>query len=496
MVRAALAFTAVASFGSAIGRTLVDDKRDVYERSLLLNEPCQKIASSISDASDVYDAASVNYLEDISHWGVSSTQLAACSFEPGTPEDVGIALRILGETQTPFAVKGGGHTANPGFSSTTGVQIAMSRFCDVDYNPATQTVTFGAGLVWDDVYAALEQYEVNVVGGRVTGVGVAGFTLGGGYSWLTNQYGLTIDTVQAYELVMPNGTTIDVTETSSPDLFFALKGGLNNFGIVTRFTLKTFSQGQIWGGVIFYPPTSLDEITKATANFVACNKDPKAAMITSYNYIAGVPEPTVIVFYDAPEMPDEIFDEFLAIPALNQGIDVSTRSYFDFVKCIPVPPPRRIIFDSFSTTDYSLPFLERIVEEADSMAINTLLNTATFINYDVEPFLPTLYTHNKTPSAYPPDRTRGFMPFEIYFAWELPVFDQVVQDAIRGTKETLQKYAIANGQSDADLAVYPNYAIFDTPLDKMYGANLPRLREIKKAVDPENVMGLAGGFRF
>ncbi|KAJ7030198.1 hypothetical protein C8F04DRAFT_1186995 [Mycena alexandri] len=91
------------------------------------------------------------------------------------------------------------------------------------------------------VYAALETYGVVVAGGRVGGVGVAGYTLGGGYSWLTNEVGLTIDTVTAYELVKPNGKIVTVTAASDPDLFFALKGGGNNFGIVTEFTLKTFA---------------------------------------------------------------------------------------------------------------------------------------------------------------------------------------------------------------------------------------------------------------
>lgn len=77
-------------------------------------------------------------------------------------------------------MKGGGHATNPGFSSTCGVQIAMLRFNEVTYDAAAQTVTVGAGLLWDDVYAALEPHGVNVVGGRVSGVGVAGFTLGGG----------------------------------------------------------------------------------------------------------------------------------------------------------------------------------------------------------------------------------------------------------------------------------------------------------------------------
>ena len=77
-------------------------------------------------------------------------------------------------------MRGGGHSSNPGFSSTPGVQIALYRFSEIVYNETSQTVDVGAGLIWDEVYAALEPYAVNVVGGRVTGVGVAGFTLGGG----------------------------------------------------------------------------------------------------------------------------------------------------------------------------------------------------------------------------------------------------------------------------------------------------------------------------
>lgn len=106
-------------------------------------------------------------------------------------------LQILGDTRAPFAVqpfsistsslcshgsqvKSGGHAMNPNFSSTTGVQIAMYRFNQVIYDPKTKTAEVGSGLVWDDVYAALAPYNVSVVGGRAPGIGVAGFTLGGG----------------------------------------------------------------------------------------------------------------------------------------------------------------------------------------------------------------------------------------------------------------------------------------------------------------------------
>ena len=119
--------------------------------------------------------------------------------EPGSIEDVSKIVRlvslvvfplllisrdyqlcILRSTRTPFAVKGGGHTPNPGFSSTPGVQISMTRFKDINVDAPAATVEVGAGLTWDQVYVALEPYGVIVVGGRVPGVGVAGLTLGGG----------------------------------------------------------------------------------------------------------------------------------------------------------------------------------------------------------------------------------------------------------------------------------------------------------------------------
>ena len=125
-------------------------------------------------------------------------------------------MKIIGQCRVPFAIKGGGHAFNPGFSSTVGVHISMSRFQKVIYNRNKQSVDLGAGLIWDDAYKALEPYNVTVVGGRISGVGVAGLVLGGGYSWKSNQYGLSIDTVFEYEVSgeiiissLPNGSAND-----------------------------------------------------------------------------------------------------------------------------------------------------------------------------------------------------------------------------------------------------------------------------------------------
>jgi len=109
-------------------------------------------------------------------------------------------MKIIRDSRVPFAVKGGGHSMNPGFSSTIGVHIAMRRFSTTTFHQDSQTVDVGSGQIWDDVYQALQPYNISVLGGRVTGVGVGGFTLGGGYGWKSSQYGLTIDTILEYEV--------------------------------------------------------------------------------------------------------------------------------------------------------------------------------------------------------------------------------------------------------------------------------------------------------
>ncbi|KAF9496441.1 FAD-binding domain-containing protein [Pleurotus eryngii] len=457
---------------------------------------CKQIEDSVSSASDVYYPGQIRYSQGIEHWASSSTQHAKCVVEPGTPEDVATTLQIVGSTRTPFAVKGGGHASNPGFSSTTGVHITMARFDQVDYDQASQTATIGAGLVWDDVYSALEPYAVNVVGGRVTNVGVAGFTLGGGYSWKSNQYGLTVDTVTTYELVKPDGVIVTVTHESDPDLFFALKGGFNNFGIVTKFTLKTFPQTRVWGGLITYTFPHLDAIHAATAKFSNEVIDPKASLITTYNFLLGQPGVSLLLFYDEPTPPPGIFDDFLAIPHFTK--DVSARSFLSLVLASPsdATAGQRGAFHTVPLLSYSENLLKAIVNESVFWGTRLGLKSASFISYDVEPFLPTILAHGTAATAYPPVREQSFLPLNLYFAWGLTVFDSEFHDAIKTSAATIRQLAIAEGQASiVDAPHYGNYALFDTPLSDIYGANLPALQIIKSAIDPTNVMGLAGGWK-
>ncbi|KAJ7083230.1 FAD-binding domain-containing protein [Mycena epipterygia] len=462
---------------------------------------CLQVAASISSASSVFFPGSLSYVTDIFHWASSSSDLSACSVEPGTAADVAkianfLQLQIVGASRTPFAVKGGGHTANPGFSSTPGVHIAMSRFSEVTYNAATETVTIGSGLVWDDVYAVLDPLDITVVGGRFTGVGVAGYSLGGGYSWKSNQVGLTVDNIVGYELVLPNGTITDVTASVNPDLYFALKGGLNNFGIVTQFIFKAYPQTQIWGGLITYTVPTTAAVNKAVADFSALTTDPKAQIFSAYNGVAGIPVIAQVLFYDAPTPPPGVFDEFLSIPFVTK--DIGTRSLSSLVRLFPtnITTGSRTIFDTVPVTVYTPALVDAILNETVFWSARLAAFGGLAVSYNIEPFLPSAVPATNPPTAFPGSRTAGvaLCPTNFFFLWLPPTSDDIFHDAMHQSTAQIKALAIAEGVLGS--SKYTNYAIYDTPLSDIYGQNVPRLQSIKKAVDPQNVMGLAGGFKF
>ncbi|EUC62597.1 FAD-dependent oxidoreductase, putative [Rhizoctonia solani AG-3 Rhs1AP] len=463
---------------------------------------CKSIEASVSNATGVYYSLHPLYNKGNRHWALSSSQDSACVVEPGNPDDVSKILQIVANTSTPFGVRSGGHATNPGFSSTPGVQIALFKFSEVTYHPgpaaadgSVGTVDIGTGLVWDSVYAALEPLGVNVVGGRVTGVGVGGFTLGGGYSWLSNQYGLTIDTVTAFEVVLPNGTITTATETTNPDLFFGLKGGFNNFGIVTKFTLLAFPQGQVWGGLQTFTSSRLSRINAATADFAANVTDPKAAIITTYNFLLGQPGVSLLMFYDGPTPPAGIFERFTSIPHFTS--DISTRSFPSLVGASPANATYglRGAFNTVSLKAYSPSLIDQVLNQSVTWGSDAMLKSGAFISYDVESFLPSMNARSKG-GAYPHDDFLA--PLNLYFAWFGDAFDDWYHSALEESTRVIREQAIAEGQDIAGVKQikYGNYAPATEDLSSLYGPNLERLKVIKAIYDPKNVMALAGGYRF
>lgn len=183
-------------------------------------------------------------------------------------------------------------------------------------------------------------------------MGVGGLLLGGGLSFLSAQYGLACDNVVEYEVVLANSTVVKANSRSNTDLFWALKGGGNQFGkssqayclnlclrdegIVTKFTLKTHPIGQVWGGTRTYDVTKLPAIINATQHFIQNNNDPKAAIIVTLDLAVDslLRLAVVFFFYDGPTPQGTVFDEFNSIvPTLDQ---VKTQNYTAVVSKISI----------------------------------------------------------------------------------------------------------------------------------------------------------------
>lgn len=134
-----------------------------------------------------------------------------------------------------------------------------------------------------------------------------------------------------------------------------------------------------------------------------------------------------------------------------------------------------------------------------AQAIGQLLANKSLItvSYDVELFLPSIYSHNPIKTAFPPARNIPFQPFNIAYQWNSSTFDDDFHATAVASQAHLINAQISLGQKNlANTPYYPNYAITGTPLEKMYGANIPALVELKQRVDPTNIMGLAGGWKF
>jgi len=180
------------------------------------------------------------------------------------------AVKVLTFFDTSFAIRSGGHTPFQGSSSIDGgVLIALDKFNTVSLSKAMSIASIGVGNRWGTVYEQLRPYDLAAVGGRVPPVGVGGLTLGGGLSYFSGVHGLACDNVKNYQVVLADGRIVNVNAEEHRDLFKALKGGTNNFGIVTRIDVNTvpISREGVWGGTYFYEGNTTEEFAKAMVEY-------------------------------------------------------------------------------------------------------------------------------------------------------------------------------------------------------------------------------------
>ncbi|KAI7258145.1 hypothetical protein KC343_g2476 [Hortaea werneckii] len=243
-----------------------------------------------------------------------------CVFQPHDKNDVSTAVRALVAAEPEpcrFAVRSGGHNSIPGASSISdGINIDLGLMNSTTYNPENDTATVQSGALWGSVYSTLDKLGVMVVGGRSASVGTGGLVLGGGNSFYAARKGLVCDNVAQLEVVLGNGEIVHANNQDRSDLFQVLKGGGNNFGIVTAMDLKTFEGGPLWGGNVVYSQSAAPEILSEFVQFAdKLVEDPYASLVTYEAFLPDMGKPMVVnsLEYTRPvERPDP-FKKLLSI---------------------------------------------------------------------------------------------------------------------------------------------------------------------------------------
>ena len=192
--------------------------------------------------------------------------IARCS----RPEDVVAALRFARRRDFPLSVRSGGHNVAGTSVCDDGVVIDLSLIKTLEVDPGARVVRAGAGLVWGELDAATQAFGLATTGGVVSQTGIAGLTLGGGIGHLMRLHGLTIDNLLSADLVLPDCRTVTANEDENADLFWALRGGGGNFGIVTSFTYRLHPVGpEVFSGHVIWPLEDAPEVLRFYREFAA-----------------------------------------------------------------------------------------------------------------------------------------------------------------------------------------------------------------------------------
>ncbi|KAJ5207789.1 hypothetical protein N7449_002168 [Penicillium cf. viridicatum] len=245
-----------------------------------------------------------------------------CIFTPTNTADVSAFVKLVAsrDISTPkFAFRCGGHSFFAGAANIDkGVTVDLRSLNSFELSADQKTASVGGGSIWSNtVYTSLEEHNLTVAGGRIPGVGVGGFVTGGGLNYLGRRDGFSCDNVYGYEVVLASGKVVYASATSHRDLWLALKGGSNNFGIVTRFDLATHPQGQLLGGALVFNVTQkvLEDHATAFSNYMdPKNFDPLAEMEFNLVYHAGSWILSDALYYLNPEPTPTAYKEFFDIP--------------------------------------------------------------------------------------------------------------------------------------------------------------------------------------
>ena len=411
---------------------------------------------------------------------------------PRDARQVARAILHAREAELPLAVRGGGHSL-PGHSMADGgVTIDLCHLRAVEVDPTAGTARVGGGALLADLDRAAQRHGLVVPAGHVSHTGVAGLTLGGGVGWLTRSRGLTIDSLLGATVVTAEGEIVRASEDEHPDLFWALRGGGGNFGVVTEFTFRATPLGTtVLAGLLVHPLERAREALAFSRDFMAEAPDE----LTLYQMLFTAPP-------QGPFPPGLQGRPVLALGLVWSG---------DLAAGERVVAPLRAFGEPLDLVG-PMPYVavQAMQDEANPHGIcaynkagwlDGLSDAAIDVTVDrfaavSSPFSALMLARmGGTMSRVAPDATAFPHRSAEYMAWIIsqwpPGFGEAEEHVAwcRSTFEALRPF-FAGG-------VYVNGLAGDEPerLREAYGVNYARLREVKRRWDPDNAFRLNANIR-
>ena len=438
------------------------------------------------------------------YWSArQSEQHPACFVTPTTTQHVAKAIKILTSRNTPFTVKAGGHTAFEGGSNLQdGVTVDLGALTSITVSADRKTVSVGAGSRWIAVSEVLDALGLAAVGGRTSTVGVSGLTLGGGISYFSGTYGWACDNVRNFEVVTSSGAIINASPTTNTDLYWALRGGGgSNFGVVTRFDLVTFDQGNLWASSRIYPGAANTTLIPLVHSLLTDGlaTDPAAHTYFVLTHVAELGGFIALSdqfhsTHTSLTTPPAIFAPFTAASApatliTNTRLSNVSQLSRDIEQASGL---RQTWWDTTVAATASPSLLLAIVPLFEAHT-NRLLSAAAAANATVTPYL--VYqpiSHNILQAMQVHGgNALGLLPsdgpimiVQLTASWTSAALDQVVESSCKELIGAIDALAAERGARSKNGYIYMNYAGKSQDVYRGYGeANLERLRGVARKWD-------------
>ena len=302
----------------------------------------------------VLEPGDANYDAARAVWNGMVNRRPGCIVRPAGVADVVACVNYARTRGFPLAIRGGGHNAAGLGTCDAGLVIDLSSMRAVTVDPARRTAKAGGGATWGDFDRATAEHGLATTGGAVSTTGIAGLTLGGGLGWLMRSYGMACDNLVSAEVVTADGRVRTASARENPDLFWGLRGGGGNFGVVTSFEYRLHPVSTVLGGMLLYPlararellriyrdvsSAAPDELTVFAGLLYTPDGIPMVAMVICHVGAADKGAQLIRPFRDAGPVAGEVGPmPYTALQTMLDagfpaGLQVHWRS--EFVKAIP-----------------------------------------------------------------------------------------------------------------------------------------------------------------